>query len=88
MNPGCYTRRVSDRTSLPVDVIVRPDVCPVCGGPNGCGIAAGASTCWCFTASIPAAALARVPDAARDLSCLCAACAGQAGATPSSPVEA
>jgi hypothetical protein len=61
---------------------VDPDTCPLCGEPNGCGLAAGASTCWCFTASIPAAALERVPDDARDRNCICAACAGQNGAIP------
>lgn len=83
---GCYTRPVSDAASLPAVATVRPDTCPVCGGPNGCGLAAGASTCWCFTASIPAAALERVPEAARDRSCLCAACAGQTAAAPRSAV--
>jgi len=63
------------------------DTCPLCGGPNGCGLAAGDTTCWCFTASIPPAALARVPDAARDRSCICAVCAGQTGGGPASPVE-
>jgi hypothetical protein len=57
----------------------------LCGGPNGCGLAAGGTTCWCFTASIPAAALERVPDTARDRSCICpdcarSACAGQTAA--------
>jgi len=59
------------------------DTCPLCGGPNGCGLAAGASTCWCFGAAIPAAALERVPDEARDRRCICATCAeaGRAGQT-------
>jgi hypothetical protein len=78
---------VSDLADAAPDPIVRPDVCPVCGGPNGCGITAGASTCWCFTASIPAEALARVPEAARDRSCLCASCAGQTVAAAPSPLE-
>jgi hypothetical protein len=59
-------------------------LCPICGGPNDCGLAAGKTTCWCFGAEIPAAALARVPDAARDQRCICPACAGQtAGDRPS-----
>jgi hypothetical protein len=78
---------VPDLPSVPVAQSLRPDTCPVCGGPNGCGIAAGASTCWCFTASIPAEALDRIPDEARDRSCICAACAGQTGAMPASPDE-
>jgi len=68
------------------------DTCPICGGPNACGIAAGATTCWCFTTGIPPAALERVPEADVDRRCICAACAGQAaasqaGAGPSSPDE-
>jgi hypothetical protein len=78
---------VADLADASVVPAVRPDICPVCGGPNGCGIAAGASTCWCFTAAIPAAALERIPDEARDRSCICAACAGQTGAVPASPDE-
>jgi hypothetical protein len=79
---------VPDPAAVSAAPIVRPDICPVCGEPNGCGIAAGATTCWCFTASIPASALERVPEAARDRSCLCAACAGQTAATPPAPVDA
>jgi hypothetical protein len=56
------------------------DACPICGGPNDCGLAAGDTTCWCFGAAIPPAALARVPDAARDQTCICPACAGQTAA--------
>jgi hypothetical protein len=54
---------------------IRQDVCPLCGGSNACGLAAGASTCWCFAARIPAAVLERVPAGARDRSCICQACA-------------
>ena len=54
---------------------VDPRRCPLCGGPNDCGIAAGASTCWCFTAEIPADVRDRIPPDARDLACVCRACA-------------
>ena len=66
---------------------VPPDRCPLCGGPNGCGLAAGADTCWCFSASILPEALERVPDEARDRTCICADCAGQTGPAPASGVE-
>ena len=70
------------------DAAPSEDICPLCGGPNGCGLVAGADTCWCFTASIPPAALERVPEAARDRSCICAACAaGQTAAARAIPVE-
>jgi len=82
VTPGCYTRAVADAASAPP----ARNTCPLCSGPNGCGLAAGGTTCWCFTASIPAA-LERVPDEARDRRCICAACAGQTAARPASPVE-
>jgi hypothetical protein len=63
------------------------DTCPLCGGPNGCGLAAGDTTCWCFTASIQPAVLERIPDADRNRSCICATCAGQTGDGAASPVE-
>jgi hypothetical protein len=71
----------------PAGALPAQDVCPLCGAANDCGLAAGASTCWCFTATIPAAAIAQVPEAARDRSCICAACAGQTEAAPPSPAE-
>lgn len=52
--------------------------CPLCGGPNGCAPAACGRfdvDCWCRDVRIDAAVLARVPDAARGLECLCRACA-------------
>lgn len=64
---------------------VDPRRCPLCGGPNDCGIAAGASTCWCFSTDVPAEVVARVPDEARDAMCICRACAeGQSAAANSS----
>jgi cysteine-rich CWC protein len=54
---------------------VDPRRCPLCGGPNDCGIAAGASTCWCFTTEIPSDVRDRIPPDARDLACVCRACA-------------
>ncbi|MBN1959335.1 MAG: cysteine-rich CWC family protein [Deltaproteobacteria bacterium] len=52
-----------------------PDICPLYGGPNHCGKADGKSSCWCFNTSIPQEVLARVPDAARGVTCICEACA-------------
>ena len=55
-----------------------PDVdplrCPLCGQPNACGAAAGAEHCWCFDVTLAPAALARVPEAARGIACICAKC--------------
>ena len=53
-----------------------PKRCPVCGGPNDCGMAAGKSECWCAGVKISAEALERVPEGARGRVCLCRGCAG------------
>jgi hypothetical protein len=50
--------------------------CPVCSGANDCGLARGASTCWCFDATLAPAALAAIPEAARGRVCICRGCAG------------
>ena len=55
---------------------LRPDRCPICGGPNDCGGAAGKSECWCSTVKISPEALARVPEKANRKLCMCAKCAG------------
>lgn len=62
-----------------------PSRCPLCGTPNGCAMAAGADggKCWCLSVEIAAEVLARIPDAARDKACVCAACAR--GESPSEP---
>jgi len=49
--------------------------CPLCGESNECGMAAGKSTCWCFTTSIPPEILERIPEAERGSACVCAKCA-------------
>ena len=49
--------------------------CPLCGEPNECGVAAGKSTCWCWSAEVPAEALARVPEELRGKICVCEKCA-------------
>lgn len=52
--------------------------CPLCGGPNSCAAAATgslATPCWCTDAAIDPSVLATVPEADRNRSCICAACA-------------
>jgi hypothetical protein len=49
--------------------------CPLCGNANQCGMATGQEKCWCFTAIISGEVLARVPEQARDLACICEKCA-------------
>ncbi|WP_198972070.1 cysteine-rich CWC family protein [Xylophilus sp. ASV27] len=59
--------------------------CPLCGAPSLCAaeVARAAGTappdCWCFhLPAVDAAALARIPAAARGRACLCARCAAGA----------
>ncbi|MEW5931888.1 MAG: cysteine-rich CWC family protein [Gemmatimonadota bacterium] len=55
--------------------------CPLCGGDNGCAMAAGdggAGECWCSAARIPPETLERIPGAERGWRCVCARCAGAA----------
>ena len=53
-------------------------LCPLCGGPNACVPAACGhfgAPCWCRDVMLPPALHARVPQAARGVACVCAACA-------------
>lgn len=64
------------------DVQADPGHCPLCGQPNRCAMEAARASgqpqppCWCTTARFPPELLARVPEPARRLACICPACAG------------
>ena len=64
---------------------VRADVCPVCGGPNECGGAAGTDQCWCSTVTIPHEALAAVPADAWHRICICRRCTQRNPRGPTGP---
>lgn len=51
-----------------------PTRCPLCAGPNACGAAAGEERCWCFDAQLSSEALARIPEEALGVVCICAKC--------------
>jgi hypothetical protein len=53
---------------------VDPGACPICQGDNACGLAAGRSHCWCFSAPLAPEVRQRVPAEAVDLACVCRAC--------------
>ena len=55
---------------------LKPDRCPICGGPNDCGMAAGKSECWCASVKISAGALEKVPEGAKGKVCVCRKCGG------------
>ncbi len=58
-----------------------PEVCPLCGQANQCAMEIARATgvsqgpCWCSQLSFEPELLARIPQAARGKSCVCAACA-------------
>lgn len=55
-----------------------PNRCPLCGQANRCGQADPALAtrpCWCFSAAVEPQALALLPDALLNRSCLCPRCA-------------
>lgn len=64
--PGCRVSTVDERS------------CPLCGGENGCAIAAGqsVSACWCSGAKLPREALDGIPTDSRGTVCICSRCAG------------
>lgn len=60
--------------------------CPLCGAANRCAMELARETglpqppCWCTGMRFDAELLARVPAMAKDLACICAACAASAAA--------
>jgi hypothetical protein len=52
-----------------------PTRCPLCGETNECGVAAGKSTCWCFSTPVPPEVLAQVPEDQQGRTCVCERCA-------------
>ena len=54
-----------------------PQVCPLCGEPNDCGVARGCESvddCWCKGRQFPEALLERAGLEALTPSCVCATC--------------
>jgi len=60
---------------------LRLDRCPICGGPNDCGMAAGKNECWCASVKISAEALAKAPEGAKGKVCVCRKCVERNGQT-------
>ena len=51
-------------------------ICPLCGEPNLCAVAAdpNATECWCESEIFPEELLAKVPDKAVRKTCICQNC--------------
>jgi hypothetical protein len=64
------------------------ETCPLCDGPNACGVAAGHSTCWCFDHRIDPDVLARVPETSRESRCVCQRCATTPAPAATAPPRA
>ena len=65
-----------------------PNLCPLCGQANRCAMEAQKASsqpqlpCWCTQVDFGAELLARVPEQARRLACICERCARQASGQP------
>lgn len=72
---------------MQVNPAVNPGLCPLCGQVNQCAMEVERATgvkqppCWCTEASFDAVLLSSLPAQARDIACICAACAQAAGAS-------
>lgn len=72
---------------MQVNPAVNPGLCPLCGQVNQCAMEVERATgvkqppCWCTEASFDAVLLSSIPAQARDIACICAACAQAAGAS-------
>ncbi|MBL0421404.1 cysteine-rich CWC family protein [Ramlibacter sp. AW1] len=71
---------------------VRPDTCPLCGGPNGCAVEVARArgepppaSCWCTAQRFSPDLLARVPGQARRRACICPHCVQAPPEHPQAP---
>lgn len=65
------------------------NICPLCGGPNGCEPARLGRQdvpCWCTAATFSPELLASVPTESRRMRCICARCAATQPQTVKTPV--
>jgi hypothetical protein len=71
--------------SQPVD----PALCPLCGQPNACALAAAPesepSECWCASRCFAVPLLARVPPASVGRACICRRCQAAAARAVDAP---
>jgi hypothetical protein len=62
--------------NLPNKTEPDPAVCPLCGKPNNCAVAANpdATECWCEQVEFPEELLAQIPEDAVRKTCVCQEC--------------
>jgi len=57
---------------------VDPALCPLCGQPNACALAASPGAvpaeCWCASRRFASALLARIPPESAGRACICSRC--------------
>jgi len=76
---------------MPASAVLDTTRCPICGEANRCAVEIERDTgvpqgpCWCMSTRFPEASIARVPDAARGLACICARCAAASLTEESKP---
>jgi hypothetical protein len=56
--------------------MIDPDatLCPLCGEPNACALAAGQRHCWCFEVEVSEAARVRAAKLVGERVCVCRRC--------------
>ncbi|KQT12170.1 cysteine-rich CWC family protein [Ramlibacter sp. Leaf400] len=68
-------------SSLPAPRALDSNLCPLCGQPNTCAMETQRITgqpqppCWCTLVDFSRELLSQVPEPARNLACICSACA-------------
>lgn len=58
-----------------------PDLCPICGGDNGCALRRNKpiEQCWCTKAVFTEAMFREIPEEKRRQSCICRPCVDRIG---------
>lgn len=52
---------LDDLAALKAEKPIDESLCPLCGGPNRCGVAEGKDQCWCFEAQVAEEIFEQIP---------------------------
>jgi hypothetical protein len=72
-----WNAALAAKTRLSMSTMIDPCVCPFCGRPNECELAAKGNhegPCWCWKEQPDPEALRRIPEDLRRRVCLCRDC--------------